>query len=515
MYPSASLLALLALGSSPNATPLPSGGVEAKSGPVILFLIDNSASLPPLDPDEKRVAALEKMFGFLEGRPYRLVLFGGRREIYVDDVTKYNNRGQWTDFYFAFDNAREIVKSYPEKTDFRIVLLTDGLFDPGPADWEDMDIPKGTDLKAHARERLLALLHDLRLPLYVILVGDIPLDGIDSRDRELTPVLILDMVRAANGAKASPTAQSLVSFFKDDGVLLKKFVFRVAPGEGLKKVEPILRRIVAPTRPVAELEFLTFLVLPLTLLLFLLLGIMVRSFPGPGDVELVEMSMGAPVHVAADRLHRVEAGGWGTTGLSHVADAKEAVATLTYQTPGVDLAGTGLDTSGLDPLTLKLLPMGLEDLRRALEAYPDTGTKEEKIYALNLDYMAKNFDQGQAERILATSPADRRKTPALDYLRAKVHLLSNETLRRKLTDPRVHLVGYGRGAERKDLVPGSTAKMGRYVFLVKDVLRGGRKEIRLVLYYDRVPSLFGLKTLLPAGFQRAFRFRRSNQRVVA
>jgi hypothetical protein len=36
-----------------------------------------------------------------------------------------------------------------------------------------------------------------------------------------------------------------------------------------------------------------------------------------------------------------------------------------------------------------------------------------------------------------------------------------------------------------------------------------------VLYYDRVPSLLGLKTILPDAFQRAFRLRRSSQRIVA
>ena len=36
-----------------------------------------------------------------------------------------------------------------------------------------------------------------------------------------------------------------------------------------------------------------------------------------------------------------------------------------------------------------------------------------------------------------------------------------------------------------------------------------------MLYYDRVPSLLGLKTILPDFFQRAFRFRRSRQRVVS
>ena len=517
MWTSGSLVALLLLAAatpSPPTTPAASPS-PSPDGTVILFLVDNSASLPPLDPDEKRVAALEKMFTFLTGQPYRLVLFGGKREIFVDDVAKYNNRGQWTDFYSAFEKAQEIVKSYPEKTEFRLILLTDGLLDPYPADWDQPEVPKGEELKPYVTQKTLDLIRDLKQPLYVILVGEVPKEGVAEGDKEQSPAIILDMVRAANGGKAAPRAQSLASFFKDDGLLLKKFVYRVAPGEGLKRIEPVIRRIVAPARPVAEFQFLTFLVLPLTLFLFLLLGLLVRSFPGPGDLEIVELNQGLAVHIAADRLHKVAGGGWGHTGLSIVADAREAAATLTYQTPNVDLTGIGLDSAGLDALTLRLLPMGMDELRRALESYSDNGSKEEKIYALNLDYMAKNFDPAQAERILTAAPAERRRAQALDYLRAKVHLLSNDALRRKLTEARVQMVGYGKGAERKDLAPGAQGRIGRYGFIVKDVARGGRKDVRLVLYYDRVPSLLGLKKLLPDAFQRVFRLRRTSQRLVA
>src|SRR2546425_3348669 len=97
-------LALLLASASPGPVAAPSPAASpAAEGPVILFLVDNSASLPPLDPEEKRVAALEKMFTFLQGRPYRLILFGGRQEVFVDDVTRYRNNGQWTDYYAAFD----------------------------------------------------------------------------------------------------------------------------------------------------------------------------------------------------------------------------------------------------------------------------------------------------------------------------------------------------------------------------------------------------------------------------
>src|SRR5687768_6224357 len=173
-----SLFALCLLASpparpgSPAASPTPTASAAAAAsaeGPVILFLVDNSASLPPLDPQEKRVEALEKIFTFLKGQPYRLILFGGRREVFVDDVTQYRNNGQWTDFYFAFLKAQELVQQYPPGTDFRMVLITDAIPDPGPADWADMDVPPGKDVRLHSAEQTVSLIEKMALPLYVIL----------------------------------------------------------------------------------------------------------------------------------------------------------------------------------------------------------------------------------------------------------------------------------------------------------------------------------------------------------
>ena len=275
-----------------------------------------------------------------------------------------------------------------------------------------------------------------------------------------------------------------------------------------------MRRIVAPPRPGVDLRFLTVLILPLCLFLALLLGILVRSFPGPGDLEILELTRDAHVHVAADRPHRVPSGGWSATGLSMVGDAKDAVATLTYQAPPLDHSGEGLAMEDVDALTAQLLPLGIDDLGRAIEDYSQNGSKEEKIYALNLDYMAKNFDPGEAEHILSALPFERSRLAPLDFLRAKAHLISNADLRGRLVEPRVHFVSYGKHAERKDLLPGSVARLGPYSFRVEDLVRGGRKDARLLLAYHHVPSFLGLKTLTPRFLQRVIRFRRHSERVV-
>jgi hypothetical protein len=306
----------------------------------------------------------------------------------------------------------------------------------------------------------------------------------------------------------------LSGFFHDDGLLVRKFIFRVQPEEGLKKAVPVVQRIVKPPNPAVELKLFSAIGLPLLLFLALMLGILVRSFPGPGDLEVIELTEGLPLHLAVDRVRKTKEG-LSTTGLSLLSDARDATGTITWQRPSVELSGVGLATDGADALTQQLLPLSLNDLRRRLESLPDSGTKDEKIYALNLDYMAKNFDEAQAERLLVAPLSERRRVPVLDFLRAKAHLLFNDELRRKLTEPRGQYVGYGRDADRKELNPGVAVRIGRYRFLVKELAAGGRKDVRVVLYYDHVPSLLGLKRWLPDFFQSAFRLRRSQQRVVS
>lgn len=509
--------ALAAPPSSPPSVSVPSPAASpagASEDAIILFLIDNSASLPPLDPEEQRVAALEKMFSFLQGKPYRLILFGGRQELFVDDVSRYRNTGQWTDFYWAFEKAREMMKEYPPGTEFRMVLITDAILDPSPADWAHVTRPPGVDIRRDVGDKTVALLEEMDVPLYVILVGDAPSDSVAGHP-ERAPGLIRDMILAANGVRATAFAQSVAAFFADDGMLLKKFVFRVMPHEGLAAIKPAVTRIAAPASATVDTGLFAALVLPLVLFLFLLLGILVRAFPGPGDVEIVELPIGAPVHVAVDRLHKLDGSSWSTAGLSLVGDARDATATFHYEPPALDLTGAGVDLTGADAETRALVPLSLDELRHALAERAERGSKDEKIFALNLDYMAKNLGAAEAERVLLTPVAERRRIPAIDFLRAKAHLLSNATLRHALLEPRVTVATYGKGGERKEARPGATVQIGPYRFLVQDVAKGGRKDVRLILHYDKVPSLLGLKSWIPGRLQRAARFRSNSQRIVS
>jgi hypothetical protein len=50
---------------------------------------------------------------------------------------------------------------------------------------------------------------------------------------------------------------------------------------------------------------------------------------------------------------------------------------------------------------------------------------------------------------------------------------------------------------------------------VMEIEKGGRKDARLHLRYERVPSLLGLKTIFPGWLQRVARFRRSDRRLVS
>jgi hypothetical protein len=465
-------------------------------------MLDNSASLPPLDPDMRRRDAIEKIYTFLRGQPYRLVLFGGSHEIHVDAPQFYRNAGDWTDFYFAFRKAREIAAEYPDGTSFKMILITDGILDPSPKDWRDQRIVPPADLKQVVGERTVRLLEEMGLPLYVILIG-----------QQVDQELMQKMVVAANGSiAASEYAQDIAAFFDDDGLLLRRFIFRVEENQGLEVIEPIVNRITMPPAPKIEFSIAGSLLIALAFLV----GVGVRSFPGAGDREILELRKESPLHIGVDRLRRINADvpAWSRRGLSLVETSRGAAATLTARDDSTELPAHGFDLDELDATALELVPLSLSDLRARLEYLAKEGTKEEQIYGLNLEYVSKDMEEGRAERLIMAPPTERKRLPAMDFLRAKVHLLHNEKLRKRLGGPSVACKTYGASSQEQELRPGSKVRIGKYEFRVDELKKGGRKDYRLGLSYETVPSPLFLKRIVPSGVQRILRMRRRHERIV-
>jgi hypothetical protein len=242
----------------------------------------------------------------------------------------------------------------------------------------------------------------------------------------------------------------------------------------------------------------------------------VRSFPGPGDEEIVDMEVGKPFHVAVDRLRRVssEVPSWSWRGLSLEDSANHAAASFTIQEGSLDFAPDGIDLSTLEPTPKQLIRLPLPDLRKRLDELQKGGDKQEMIEALNLDYVAPDFDSTRAEKLLTASPAEQRKMDPMEFLRAKIHLLHNDPLFHQLTSSSVRCNTYGPNAEKRDLRVGDRVTLGRYTFRLNELEKGGRRGYRMKLAYERVPSPLWLKRIVPRSIQRALRFRRSHERLV-
>jgi len=126
--------------------------------------------------------------------------------------------------------------------------------------------------------------------------------------------------------------------------------------------------------------------------------------------------------------------------------------------------------------------------------------------------MAKNLDPKEAERILTASSSSRRGIGATDFLSAKAHSSPTRRCGARCSTPAcTSSATAGRGAQGAQGGHGPCASDIRIPR--PGSCKGGRRDVRLVLHYDRIPSLLGLKSWLPDRFQQVFRFRRSSQRV--
>jgi hypothetical protein len=349
----------------------------------------------------------------------------------------------------------------------------------------------------------MELLDEMGLPLYVVTVGDL-----------VGSVFVRKMVQAANGRLlGSRYAQNVSEFFEDDGIVLRRFIYHVEALGGLEQIVPIVQRIAQTASYRVELSLAS----SLLLVIAMLVGVGVRSFPGAGDQEVLELRAEHPVHIAVDRLRRIsaEVPSWSWRGLSFVEDTMDADATFKLVLGSQELAPEGFAMSHLDGIPGQLLHLSLPELRHRMNELLKSGNKEEMIEALNLDYVAPDFDPAKAEKLLTATASERRKMDPMEFLRAKIHILHNEALYGKITGARVDCMTYGEGAEKRELRVGDRFDMGRYSFRMTGLIPGGRRDYRITLTYEQVPSALWLKKIVPNSLQRILRFRRNHERTVS
>ena len=285
------------------------------------------------------------------------------------------------------------------------------------------------------------------------------------------------MVQAANGAKAAPVRP-------EPGRLLRRR--RRAPEEvrlprrapGGPEEDRAHRD--ADRRPRAARAWRrsssALLILPLVLFLALLLGILVRSFPGPGDVEVVELSR---EHARAPG-RRPPAQGWRRglvrdTGLSLVADAKEAAATFTYQAPDARPHGRRhRHRRASTPPWPGCCPCPSTSCSRPSTSINDQGDqgREDLRPQPRLHGQEPRPQGGGAHPHLAGAARRRDQRHRLPAAPRPTSSPTRRCAGRSL-DPRVQFIGYGRGGERKELKAG-TAGAHRPVRVPRPGRRQGR-----------------------------------------
>ncbi len=292
-----------------------------------------------------------------------------------------------------------------------------------------------------------------------------------------------------------PSRRRSPSFFQDDGLLLRKFVYRVAPHEGLKKIEPVVKRIAAP------------------------------AARGNRDADLRLLRPPAPAHPRlAPRPARAVLSG---AGRPRDPGARGRPAGARGGRPHPPLARRHLVGAGAEPRRRR--PHRRRDLHapRGRARADGSGPRHDRPRP------ARQSTPAPRARRPAPRPRDRdrrrdprgqdpRPEPRLRRARPRARRRRSGSSpgrppsgppcpRRTSSGPRrtspstrpcaagcsspaCSVVLYGKDAGRRELTTGASLRVGGYGFLVREIARGGRKDARLVLYYDRVRSFLGLKT---------------------
>lgn len=475
----------------------PNRSCEGVKG-VNIFLVDNSRSVPRIDANVERAQVLRELMSLLQGYENRLILFGGRSEIDVDVPDRYVNDGWHTDFYYGFKAAVEIRREYSPECDVKFILITDGLLDAFPEDYPDERFELKLQAQSYARGQTYQLLERERVPTYIILLGD-----------QYDPHLIEQFSIKANGlARANPLVEKASAFLKNNGFLLKRFVYRIEPEAGLPEVKQIVQEIAAKDAPKVEFALLFLLLVAVIVLVILA----IRSFPAPGDKEIIDLTDGAPVLIGADQPVQMLLSTprrASRHGLQPVIATSAAVASVSYQRRIFDFTSRGLrNVQKLSPIYRQLLDMDVRDLGRHLERLERSGTDDEIIAATDLKYYCSNMDVDHIKNILRAREMERMDIDAKEFLMAKVYVSLAPDLVQEMTEQRITISIPNRNMIRAQLQEGQSYDLGRYRVRVVALRKDSPTTARLVLEYTRMPSTLGLKRIIPSAIQRVIRCRK-------
>ena len=355
------------------------------------------------------------MFTFLQGQRYRLILFGGRSEIFVDDVSRYRQQRAVDRLLLRLREGAGADQGLPLGYALPHHLPDGRRSRPGPGGLGRHGRPARRGPQGlHATARPSSSWRRCRSRSTSSSWVSRPRTAMPPRNSEQAPGLILDIVRAANGSAASPLAQTLASFFR--GRRPAAAEVRLPRGAQRGPEDGGADRAAHRRRPDPEIEkrILLYFVLPLVLFLFVAARPARAIVPGAGRPRDPRARDGRSGPRRRRPLHKLENGGFSRTGLSLSGRRPGSPGHLHLPAPAPRPLRLRASTRPrADATTLFLLPLGLDDLRRSLEAYADEGSKEEKIWALNLDYMAKNLTdrRGRADpqRHRFRAPPHRRR----------------------------------------------------------------------------------------------------------
>jgi len=449
----------------------------SKNG-VLVFLVDNSKSVPAFDPDENRKEVLKEIEEIAKKNGYitRLVLFGGRNEIVYDDPSKFNNDGLHTDFYYAFKAAIDLTKEYSPDCKFKIVFITDGILDAYPSDYKELNVATKGEAMNLSRNMLFSLLKENRIPTYIILLGD-------KYDRNF----INRIAQEANSSlMVNPLVEKVADILHNNSYFFKKFIY-VVPENSPKK---IIKRVVKQISQKKNFKFEMFFVLFIFLVGILIWFFSLFKTPAPGDKDIFQVSSGSPLFIGADR-----------DGLKVVYSKYDAIARFSLKLR--DLSEYKKRLRNMDDLNRferALLSYGVREIYNRLKEMEKSNDDEEAKTAMDLTYYCSDLDDREIERIF-NGPMD-EGIDAKKFLMALVYLSMAPELTEKILKKRFFVSVFKGDLEKKELSEGSEIRAGGYTLKLVRFKNIEKDKLQFELEIIKVP--FWRWKLLPPFLRKLF-----------